>query len=412
MKKNGIGKWILRIAAAIVIILIAIVTVKWKDIKEIAEILKYAGLFEPEHMAENFRSMQNLYPYKTVHRSGEVYRLSYEKEPLPGEFEYEGRNSSIPEWIERTDTTGLIILHNDKVVFEEYYKGYDEHSHEISMSVSKSVISFLLGTAVESGAIKNLSDPVDSYVSELRGSGYEGVSVKDVLQMSSGIRFTEDYQDLKSDFVRMIAAFTTGSLNAFIASLQNEKKPGTYNKYISANTQVLGMVLAGATGKSVTQYTEEKLWSKLGAESDAYWLTDPNGTELTLGGFCPVLRDLARFGLLYLHEGLNFQGERLISADWVHASITPDAPHLMPGKNNPMSFEPFGYGYHWWIPEKPMNDYLAIGIYGQFIYVHPPSGTVIVKTSAYRDYDGTVFDLENECVAAFQAIAKSFSERD
>jgi len=117
---------------------------------------------------------------------------------------------------------------------------------------------------------------------------------KNVLQMSSGIRFTEDYGDLKSDIVRLVVSFTTGSLNEFVAGLHNERKPGTFNQYISADTQVLSMVLKGATKKSLTEYMQEKLWSHLGAEYNAEWLTDPTGTEMAFGGLNATLRDYAR----------------------------------------------------------------------------------------------------------------------
>ena len=119
-----------------------------------------------------------------------------------------------------------------------------------------------------------------------------------------------------------------------------------------------------------------------------------------------VLRDYARFGLLYLNQGRNFEGQQLVSADWVKASVTPDAPHLMPGRDNPGSDWPMGYGYQWWIPENPQGDYTAIGIYGQFIYVHPAHNVVIAKTSAYVDYDNSGDEMEFESVEAFRAIAK------
>jgi CubicO group peptidase (beta-lactamase class C family) len=205
----------------------------------------------------------------------------------------------------------------------------------------------------------------------------------------------------------MVVSFTTGSLNDFVTTLTNERQPGTFNRYVSADTQVLGMVLEGATGQKLTDYTREKLWQYLGAEFDAEWLTDPMGTEMAFGGFNAALRDYARFGLLYLNQGRNFQGKQLVPAEWVKASVTPDAPHLMPGRNNPNSPFPMGYGYQWWIPENPEGDFLAIGIYGQFIYVHPGHKVVIAKTSAYVDYNNSGDEMEFESVEAFRAIARA-----
>ncbi len=403
---SNLKKWSLRVGVIIVLVILISLVVFWKDIQEIRGVLKYAGTFKSDTIVENFRSLYKQYPSSTVHRSGSVYELPEQPRSLPETYIYNKETKSIEDWIERTDTTGLIVIKDGTIVFEKYYEGNDKSTRTISMSVAKSFVSFLIGVALEDGVIGSLQDSVDKYVPELKGSGYEGVSLKNVLQMSSGVRFTEDYGDLKSDIVRLVASFTSGSLNEFVANLPNERTPGTFNKYVSADTQVLGMVLAAATGKNITAFMEEKLWSRIGVEYDAEWLTDPTGTEMAFGGFNATLRDYARFGLLYLNKGRNFLGEQLVSEAWVDASVTPDAPHLMPGKDNPGSSWPMGYGYQWWIPENPEGDFSAIGIYGQFIYVHPNSKTLVAKSSAYVDYNNSGNDMEFESIEAFRAIAR------
>ncbi|MEE8399360.1 MAG: serine hydrolase [Desulfobacterales bacterium] len=393
------------IAGVLVLVVIVSIVVFWKDIQEIRGVREYANIFNPDTIIENFRSLYKKYPSSTVYRSGPVYELPEKTRELPATYVYGGDTKEISEWIKRTDTTGLLVLKEGIIVFEQYYSGNTASTQTISMSVAKSFVSFLIGVALEEGKIADLQDPVDIYAPSLRGGGYEGVSLKNVLQMSSGIRFTEDYGDLKSDIVRLVASFTTGSLTEFVAGLPNERKQGTFNQYVSANTQVLSMVLKGATKKSLKAYMQEKLWSRLGAEANAQWLTDSTGTEMAFGGLNAVLRDYARFGMLYLNEGRNFRGEQLVSASWIKASVTPDAPHLMPGRDNPASDWPMGYGYQWWIPENPQGDYSAIGIYGQFIYVHPAHNVVIAKTSAYVDYNNSGEEMEFESVEAFRAIA-------
>lgn len=399
-------KWLLGIGIVVILVVGVATIIFWQDIQEIRGVMKYAAMFKPEKLFENFRSAYKEFPSTSLHRTEHIFNLPENHQALPESYLYQGNTKKINEWIERTDTTGIIVLKDGKVVFENYYNGNDKLTHAVVWSVSKSFVSFLIGVALEDGKIESLHDPVDKYATILKGSGYEGVSIKNVLQMSSGIMFTEDYDDLKSDIVRLAAAFMIGSLDEFIASLKNEKPPGTYNKYISADTQALAMVLRGATGKSLTDYMQMKLWSKLGTENDAEWVTDKHGTELGLGGLNATVRDLARFGLLYLNEGRNFKGEQLVSSDWVKASVTPDAPHLMPGRDNPDSGWLLGYGYQWWIPENPDGDYSAIGIYGQFIYVHPEHNVVIVKTSAYADYDNTWEEMELESLHVFRSIAK------
>jgi hypothetical protein len=171
------------------------------------------------------------------------------------------------------------------------------------------------------------------------------------------------------------------------------------------DTQVLGMILRKATGRALTEYAQEKLWVPLGMEADALFLVDSAGVEAAFGGLNMVLRDYARFGRLYLHEG-EWSGRQLVRASWVHASVTPDAPHLMPGRRASAAWV-LGYGYQWWIPEHPDGDFLAIGIHGQAIYVYPRYHVVIAKTSAYQDYsrDGDAMELES--IEMFRAIARA-----
>ena len=142
-------------------------------------------------------------------------------------------------------------------------------------------------------------------------------------------------------------------------------------------------------------------------ERDALWMKDDEGMELALGGLVVTLRDYARFGRLYLRGG-DWEGEQVVPAEWVKASVTPDAPHLEPGLSD-ASESPLGYGYQWWLPEHPDGDYLAIGVYGQFIYVHPGAGIVISKTGANRYYAQTDDESgyrELEHIALFQDIVR------
>ena len=304
----------------------------------------------------------------------------------------------------------MIVIHDDAIVYEEYFLGHAESYRHISWSVAKSFVSALVGIAVDEGYIESIEDPATKYVPFLIGSGYDGVRIKDILQMSSGIRFNEDYADFFSDINRMCRVTVLDmSLKDFIYTLENEREPGTYNHYVSMDTQVLGMVLMEATGKDLTELLEENIWKPVGMEADAYWLVDGDGAELAFGGLNAVLRDYARFGLLYLHGGKRGD-DQIVPADWVIASVTPDAPHLMPGEN-PASDWVMGYGYQWWIPYNPEGDFMAIGIYNQFIYVNPELGVVIAKNSAYADYDTDGEEKELESVVVFRAIAHALAGR-
>jgi CubicO group peptidase (beta-lactamase class C family) len=373
--------------------------------QRIARLYNVITLFEPDVVVENFRSMDRMFDYRVVHRGGTPHVFERAPGSLPQLYAYEGRDKQVAEFLETTWTTGLIVIHNDKIVYEDYRLGNTEASRCISWSVGKSFVSALMGIALEEGHVQSIEDPVTQYVPRLKGSGYDGVSIKHLLQMSSGIRFDEDYAAFFSDINRMGRAIALNQpLDEFVASLESEYEAGTRHHYVSMDSQVLGMVLRKATGQTLTAYLEDKIWKRTGMESDAYWIVDGGGMELAFGGLNVVLRDYARFGLLYLHEG-QWSGEEIIPADWVRASVTPDAPHLQPG-DNPSSSSPLGYGYQWWVPENPEGDFVSIGLYNQFVYVHPKHNVVIAKTSAYADFDVDGDQKELESIALFRAIAE------
>lgn len=391
------------IAAALLLVVAALYRA------EIQRVYKVINLFDRQNIVINFRSMEHLFPTKTVRRGDTVYEFERDPRELPTRYRFRDRTKSIADFLHETWTTGLVVIHGDRIVFEEYYRGNTPNSKTISWSLAKSFVSALIGIAVAEGRIENIRQPVTDYVPKLRGTGYDGVAIRDVLQMSSGVRFNEDYGDFFSDINRLGRAVAFSKpLDELVASLERERPPGTYNKYVSIDTQVLAMVLRAATGETLTKSLESRIWQPMGAEADAHWLIDSNGMELAFGGLNAVLRDYARFGLLYLHEG-RWQGRQIVPADWVRASILPDAPHLQPG-DNPLSNSVLGYGYQWWIPQQPDGDFLAIGIYNQFIYIYPRYNVVIAKSSAYPDYNHDGTDKELESIAVFRAIASELGK--
>jgi CubicO group peptidase (beta-lactamase class C family) len=380
---------------------------------ELVRLYNVITLFDEGKIVENFRNMDRAFEARPVRRSGPVFEFTRgEPIELPESFTWKEQTFETGPFLEMSGTSGLIVIKDDAIRYEQYYLGNDASTKWISWSMAKSITSALFGIAVAEGHIASIMDPVTEYVPELAGSGYDGVPIKHVLQMSSGIRFDETYGDFGSDINRMGRALALGTpLIEFISTLENEKPPGTYNHYVSMDTQVLGQVLINATGKSLAQLTEEKLWSKIGPESDAYWMLDGSGTELAFAGYNAVLRDYARFGRLYLNGG-NWNGEQIVPADWVRDSLTPDAPHLMPGEDNPDSNWVLGYGYQWWIPIDPDGEFLALGVYVQMLYVYPKERLVIAKTSAYPRYNDDGDDVELATIELFRAIAAQLRDED
>jgi len=360
-----------------------------------------ATLFSGAEQYDNFYRMDDMFPVNTVPASTEPYDFP-DGEPitLPETYTYKGKELSTEALLTETDTSALLVLKDGKVVFERYMLTGGRDEQWLSMSVAKSFISALVGIAVEEGFIKDIEAPISDTLPELKGSAYDGVRIKDVLQMSSGAAWNEDYSDPESDINRFGRIFALGgSLNEFMTTLERKNEPGTVNHYNSTDTQVLGALLVRTTGRTVADYMNEKLWQPLGAESDAFWLVDSEGMEMAFGGFNATARDYAKLGELFRNGG-NWNGKQIVPADWAKASITPDAPHLLPGATEE-SFLPVGYGYQWWILDGDEGEYSGIGVYNQFVYVNPTDNVVIVKLSANSNY---AVDLEESSYREYETF--------
>jgi CubicO group peptidase (beta-lactamase class C family) len=362
---------------------------------------------EPQH--ENFNRVNELLPTTTLKPSTNPYQFPTGAPlGLPASFNYEGEEIDTEGFLTEVDTAALLILTNGQVRLERYSLTGGIGVPWLSMSVAKSVVSALIGIAVD-GGLMDIEEPVTLYVPSLAGSGYDGVRLNDVIQMSSGARWNEDYNDPESDIGRMAAAMAGfESLEKFVTRIQPQREAGTFNQYNSADTQVLGMALRNATGRSIADLTQTQLWDPLGMESTAYWMVDNDGVEMAFGGLNATARDYAKIGELFRNRG-NWKGTQIVSADWVQASVTPDAPHLQYGVNN-MSDDIMAYGYQWWLLDGDEGEYSAIGVYNQFIYVNPAKDLVIVKLSANRLYgttDGEESNREMATFELFRAIGKS-----
>jgi CubicO group peptidase (beta-lactamase class C family) len=329
---------------------------------------------------------------------------------LPDLFEFEGEEKKIKEAIDYFNTDGLMILKDGEIVYENYWNKNKENSKHIIWSVSKSFLSALVGIALDEGLIEDINDPIIKYLDDFKGTGYEGVSIKNLLQMSSGIKFNEDYGDPDSDINRYGRVTATGtSQREFAKTLKNSKKPGTYNHYISLDSQMLGMLVAEVSNMSVKEYLYEKIWSQIGMQDDAFYLTDKQEVEMSLGGLNVTLRDMAKFGQLYLNKG-KWNGNQIVPSEWVANSTVPLDKHVQPNAGEEFSSDAWGYGYQWWVPGPVVSDYTAHGIYNQFIYVNPESNVVIAKTSSNYNFVEERQYTKDAHIAIFRTIAKSFSQ--
>ncbi len=372
----------------------------------IYKLYKLATLYNEKSIAKNFISINKVFDTSNpISASEKTFVFEKEDFELPNSYEFEGEQLNLIEGLDHFHTDGLIILHDGKMLFEKYWNGNTKDSKHIAFSVSKSYLSALFGIAIEEGLIKSIDDSVSIYLDDFEGTGYEDVKIKNLLQMSSGIEFNEDYADPNSDINRFARATAKGSsFRDFAKTLKNGKKQGTYNHYVSLDTQVLGMILESVTDMPLREYLYKRIWSKIGTESDAYYIADKTGTDMALGGLNATLRDFSKFGQLYLNEG-SWDGEQIVPKSWVLKSHTPDAPHLMPNAGDLSSSE-WGYGYQWWIPGDPLTDYTAHGIFNQFIYVDPVSNVVIAKTSSNHRFRSEKEYSKAAHIAMFRSITK------
>ncbi|MDA7964683.1 serine hydrolase [Ruegeria sp.] len=381
-------KWLLRITLALV--LAAVVVGLWKR-EEIMRLLAVNSLFSEEKIVHNFSHMNDAFLTVDLPRgNGPTWELPYG----PGFDLPEGTD----EWIETRAVTSLLVMQGGQIRFEEYYLGTGPDDRRISWSVAKSYLSALFGILMNEGAIESLDDPVTKYAPQLTGSAYDGASIRNVLNMASGVSFDEDYLDYNSDINRMGRVVALGGeLDDFAASLQDSfTTPGEVWQYVSIDTHVIGMVIRGATGRSVAELLTEKIIDPLGLERDGYYITDGAGVAFVLGGLNFTTRDFARFGQMILQNG-EHDGEQLVPAEWITEATWPSAP-TEPGK--------IGYGYQWWVPVGAHEgEFLARGIYGQYIYFDQPRGVLIVSTGADRKFREPGVNDQN--VEMFRKIAQS-----
>jgi CubicO group peptidase (beta-lactamase class C family) len=341
----------------------------------------YDGALMPDEAVATFRNIDCLFPTRTIKAGGAVRALPRAKRQLTNfTFEHDGANYDLYDAMALDNFTALLVLKEGEIAFETYQRGNTEATRWMSMSVAKSITSTLAAIAIEEGLIAGLDAQVTDYVPALKGSAYEGVSVRDVLMMASGVRWNETYTDPASDRRALLRAQISqkpGSAMALMAALPRAAPPGTVNNYSTGETQVLGEVLRGAVGKPLSEYLSEKIWVPYGMEADArWWLDSPGGVEIGGSGISATLRDYGRFGQFFL-DGGKIDGKSILPVGWTREA---------PGPTTLKSGAALAYGYMWWTgwTKASIDDgaYAAIGIHGQNIYINPRRKVVIVTFGA------------------------------
>ena len=355
---------------------------------------------------------QGAWPRRVIRRGEAVRPLPPHARSLADfSFEMGGVRVGLDDFMARRRTAGLLVLKDGEIALERYGLENGPQRRPTIYSVSKSITATLAGAALHEGAIRSLDDTCDRYLPRLRGSAYEGVTVRNVLRMCSGVAWVEetDGRGHGHDVARLEAALASrrpGSILDLACSLPRAHPQGAVFNYSTVETGVLSAVVAAATGRTLSDYCAETIWGPAGMEADGYWaLEAEEGQELGGAGAGARLRDLGRFGLLAMEDGVAFNGRRVLPAGWRDLAGQPDCEATAFGRLMPGS--PAGYGYQWWsVPRSPADvngaAFSAIGAYGQRVRVSPAERVVIAIQSAWpQSHDP---EAEIETVMLFRAM--------
>jgi len=357
----------------------------------------YDGALYPDLQVNTFRNIDRLFPTRVVPTGDHVYPLPQRSEQLQNfTFESRGRQFDLYDYLALNRVAGLLVVKDGEVAFERYFLGNTRQTRWMSMSVVKSITATLVGMAIRDGYIESIDDPLTRYLPQFEGSAYDGVTVRNLLQMASGVDWNETYTDPSSDRRAMLEAQISqqpGSILALMAHLGRAAEPGTRWNYSTGETQVVGALVAAATGKPVADYLSEKIWKPFGMETPAtWWLESPGGLEIGGSGLSATLRDYARFGLFMLNEGVIDEAPTLPDG-WIDDATSTKI----------VGGEHVEYGYMWW----PMQHgaYAACGIFGQYVYVRPDRNVVVAMWSAQpKPVDTDVIDEFEFLTALSEAV--------
>lgn len=308
------------------------------------------------------------------------------------QYTYQGSTKTLDTYLNEAKVRALLVVKDGKIVYEFNKFPYTKNTQHQSWSMAKQVLSTLIGIAIDEGSIRSVDDRMDAYAPELAVNGFAGVTFKQALQMSSGVKYNEEGDRYKL-FMDVITDYYTAGLSGYAlkektldTALTEAYTPGSKYEYASINSQALSLALEKAVGMSYQRYLEIKLWKPLRTTDKARLLVDRGGHAFTFCCLYATTRSFATYGMLYAQNG-RLHGRQIVSSDWIAKSTTFAGDqsnwHAVPRAGNVSGL--YGFGYHWWPLEGDRGDFSALGVFGQAIHVLPKQGTVIVRVSG--DYD-------------------------
>ena len=304
-------------------------------------------------------------------------------------------NMDMTAYGERQRLAGIIIVHKGKVRLERYGLGFKPDERWTSFSVAKSLTSTLVGAAIKDGYITSIEDKVTDYITDLKGSPYDDVTIAQLLTMTSGVAWDEDYSDPQSDvalFNQHVPEDGLPVIVSYIRTLSRAHPPGEHWNYSTGETNLIGILVSEAIDKPVSEYLSEKIWSPYGMQQDASWLMGEDGEEIS--GCCiqATVRDYARFGLFVLDNGV-VNGTSILPEGWFETGTQKQADIGEPG---------YGYGYQWWTFDN--GSFQADGIFGQGIFIDPNRDLVIASNSSWTSALGDKDREHSEREAFYRTV--------
>ncbi|CAN5351948.1 serine hydrolase [soil metagenome] len=333
----------------------------------------FSSITQEKFMVGTFSNMKASFPHNTI-RSGETAApLLKAATALNLKYSFAGSDRPIQDYFRNNRITGLMILRGGEILFEEYQ--YDRKPQQLftSFSMAKSVVSLAIGKALQEGSIRSLDDLAGQYVAELKSHPYGEATIRNLLRMSSGVKFNEDYVGFSDIQVLASTSHYAGVVAALETPKIREVAQGSRFKYASSESAVLALVVRGATGKSLADYVSEKIWKPLGAEADAAWMVDPQGVEIGFAYFNARLRDYGRLGAMLANDGA-WNGKQIIPADYLREATDWRAQRAHSAH----------YGYQFWIMPDASRQFAMRGVHGQYVLVHPAKRLVLVQTAVTK----------------------------
>lgn len=355
----------------------------------------------------SFSHLDRILPHNTLMKADQPSPLPAATQSPALTYRFDNRTLTIDDFLQRQRITGLMVLKDGAVLAERYQYARTPKHRFISQSMAKSLTSLAIGFALAEGKIKSLDDKVAAYVPRLAGSGYGETSIRNILRMASGVKFSELY-DGRDDLARLTTGRNTvGTIEALRQFNEREAPQGTRFNYATSETVVLAALLRVATGSTLSAYLSTRLWQSMGAEADATWVKLPDEIENGGGGFNATLRDYGRLGVLLANDGA--VGTRQVlpkdylleATDWRRH---PDA--FAPRKATPY----FGYGYQFWTYPGEKRRFALLGVYGQSIFVDPELKLVLVLTAVAKNASAGKESLAGERDALWRGLVAAFGK--